>query len=209
MRRRDTAAPKGRPAALYGEFRWPGTRRVIQWHAVLLRENMTYCDEAFSNAKSEGSMKATVKVDAGICGFHATACITGDDEQQVIFDVHSRCEKVQNLGEMLKARGPIDAYGEISSVGDGVLMQTVRSMAKGCCAGCVVPKAINVARPEATILFGDCTPGKYFTGGGSAFSDPVPNVDYRHPNQSFGVVFCDSHAESRTRTTLRDWDASH
>jgi prepilin-type N-terminal cleavage/methylation domain-containing protein len=70
-------------------------------------------------------------------------------------------------------------------------------------------KAINVARPEATILFGDCTPGKYFTGGGSAFSDPVPNVDYRHPNQSFGVVFCDSHAESRTRTTLRDWDASH
>lgn len=87
-------------------------------------------------------MKAIVKVDAGICGFQATVCVTGDDEQQVVFDVDSGCEKIRILGELLKAKGPIDAYGEISSASEGVLMQTARSMAKGCCAGCVVPTAL-------------------------------------------------------------------
>lgn len=65
-----------------------------------------------------------------------------------------------------------------------------------------------VRRPSETIIFADCTPGKYYCGGGTTFTDPVVDVDYRHRNKSFGAVFCDGHAESKTRTTQRDWDAS-
>ena len=69
-------------------------------------------------------------------------------------------------------------------------------------------KSTAVRRPSETILFADCTPGKYYCGGGSTFTDPVVDVDYRHPNKSFNAVFCDGHAERRTTTTQRDWDAS-
>ena len=57
------------------------------------------------------------------------------------------------------------------------------------------------------ILFADCTPGKYYCGGGSTFSTPVPNVDYRHSG-SFNVVYCDGHVETKTDTTQREWDAA-
>lgn len=57
------------------------------------------------------------------------------------------------------------------------------------------------------ILFADCTPGKYYSGGGSIFSTPVPNVDYRHSG-SANILFCDSHVETRIDTTQREWDAS-
>ena len=49
----------------------------------------------------------------------------------------------------MKDKGLIDAYQEISSAGESVIMQTVRSTLKGCCAGCAVPvglfKAMQVA----------------------------------------------------------------
>jgi prepilin-type N-terminal cleavage/methylation domain-containing protein/prepilin-type processing-associated H-X9-DG protein len=70
----------------------------------------------------------------------------------------------------------------------------------------VVPAA--VARPCDTIIFADCTPGKYYCAGGATFSDPVVDVDYRHNDKSFGAVFCDGHAEARKNTTRQDWDAS-
>lgn len=66
----------------------------------------------------------------------------------------------------------------------------------------------NVARPAATILVADCTPGKYYCGGGGAFSEPVVDVAYRHAGGRFCAVFCDGHAESRSRTARDDWDAS-
>ncbi len=69
-------------------------------------------------------------------------------------------------------------------------------------------KDTAVRRAAETILFADCTPGKYYCGGGSTFTDPVVDVDYRHPNKSFNAVFCDGHAETRRTTTQRDWDAS-
>jgi prepilin-type N-terminal cleavage/methylation domain-containing protein/prepilin-type processing-associated H-X9-DG protein len=65
-----------------------------------------------------------------------------------------------------------------------------------------------VKRPSQTILFADCTPGKYYCGGGSTFKDPVVDVDYRHMGKNFGAVFCDGHAEPKTTTTRQDWDAS-
>ncbi len=87
-------------------------------------------------------MKSTVRIDAGICGFQTVANATCDDDQMVVFDVKSGCEKVRALGELLVANGPIDAYQEISPAGDGVIAKAVRSQMKGCCSGCVVPNGL-------------------------------------------------------------------
>jgi prepilin-type N-terminal cleavage/methylation domain-containing protein len=69
-------------------------------------------------------------------------------------------------------------------------------------------KAAAVARPAGTIVFADCSPGKYYCGGGSVFAEPVPDVDRRHPKQSFVAVFGDAHVETRSRSSQPDWDAS-
>lgn len=68
-------------------------------------------------------------------------------------------------------------------------------------------KAREVARPSATILFADCTPGLYYVGGGSTFKDPVNHVDYRHL-KGFCTAYADGHAEVKAKTTKLDWDAS-
>lgn len=60
----------------------------------------------------------------------------------VSFEVTSDCEKILGLGEALSARGPVNAFEEISPAGESVLMATVREHLKGCCAGCVVPAGI-------------------------------------------------------------------
>jgi len=69
-------------------------------------------------------------------------------------------------------------------------------------------KSDAVARPADTIIFADCTPGKYYCGGGGTFSEPVKDVDYRHTQESFLAGYCDGHAENRSSTTILDWDAS-
>ena len=66
----------------------------------------------------------------------------------------------------------------------------------------------DVRRPSRVILLADCTPGKYYCGGGRKFKDPVTDVDYRHAGGAFCAVFCDGHAEALTATTQNDWDAS-
>ncbi len=66
----------------------------------------------------------------------------------------------------------------------------------------------DVAHPNQVILLADCTPGNYWCGGGSSFSDPVTGVDYRHMNGTFNAVYCDGHAETKTTSTQTDWDAS-
>ena len=94
-------------------------------------------------------MKSTVEIDAGVCGFRTMAIVISPDSQNVSFEVRSDCEKICAVGEQLKGKGPIDAYQEISPAKESVLMQTVRSTLKGCCAGCAVPaglfKAMQVA----------------------------------------------------------------
>jgi len=68
-------------------------------------------------------------------------------------------------------------------------------------------KACDVSRPAATILFADCTPGKYYCGW-LPWKEPVNGVDYRHPNDSFCAVLADGHAETLTTTTEQLWDAA-
>jgi len=69
-------------------------------------------------------------------------------------------------------------------------------------------KASRIRLPTDTIIFADCTPGKYYCGGGSTFTNPVVDVDYRHPKKSFAAAYCDGHVTARTITTKDEWDAS-
>jgi prepilin-type N-terminal cleavage/methylation domain-containing protein/prepilin-type processing-associated H-X9-DG protein len=65
-----------------------------------------------------------------------------------------------------------------------------------------------VARPSGTISYADCTPGKYYCGGGGMFTNPVVDVDYRHLKKGFVALYCDGHVETKTQTQQSDWDAS-
>jgi len=69
-------------------------------------------------------------------------------------------------------------------------------------------KAQRIRQPSEVIIFADCTPGKYYCGGGSTFQEPVVDVDCRHPKRGFVAVFCDGHAAAQTKTQQSNWDAS-
>jgi hypothetical protein len=94
-------------------------------------------------------MKATVEIDAGVCGFRTAASVTSPDGQFVTFGLETDCEKIRTLGAALKDRGPIDAFQEIGPSPGSAILQTVRTVLTGCCAGCAVPvglfKAMQVA----------------------------------------------------------------
>ena len=92
---------------------------------------------------------ANVEIEAGVCGFTTRATVLSEDGQNVSFAVHSDCEKIRTLAAVLDERCPVDAYQEISSASESVVLETVRKNLKGCCAGCAVPvglfKAMQVA----------------------------------------------------------------
>ena len=66
----------------------------------------------------------------------------------------------------------------------------------------------QVRFPAQTVIFADCTPSKYYCGGGSTFTNPIVDVDYRHPKKSFVAAYCDGHVEAKTICTKAEWDAS-
>ena len=94
-------------------------------------------------------MKASVEIDAGICGFRTRASVASEDQQNVLLDVTSDCEKIGGLAAELRATGAIDAYQEISPEGQSILLQAAGRRLQGCCSGCAVPvglfKAMQVA----------------------------------------------------------------
>jgi prepilin-type N-terminal cleavage/methylation domain-containing protein/prepilin-type processing-associated H-X9-DG protein len=69
-------------------------------------------------------------------------------------------------------------------------------------------KSDRIHFPSGTIIFADCTPGLYYCGGGSSFTNPVVYVDYRHPKKSFVAAYCDGHVEAKTTSSKDEWDAS-
>ena len=97
-------------------------------------------------------MKATVEIDAGICGFRTTACVVSKDGQNVTFEIDTTCEKICQLGQALGEKGPVDAYQEISPSGTSVIMTTVQETLKGCCIGCAVPAGLFKAMQVAASL---------------------------------------------------------
>ena len=46
-------------------------------------------------------MKANVEIDAGICGFRTTACVSSEDSQNVKLDIATNCEKIRELSDSL------------------------------------------------------------------------------------------------------------
>jgi hypothetical protein len=94
-------------------------------------------------------MKATVEIDAGICGLRTTARVNSEDSQNVTFGIDTNCEKIRQLAQTLRNKEPVDAYQEISPGGPAVIMTAVKETLTGCCAGCAVPvglfKAMQIA----------------------------------------------------------------
>ncbi len=79
-------------------------------------------------------------INAGVCGFHTTITARSDDQQIVVLEIGSECEKIRGLGEALAS--PIDAYQEIGDGSDGIVLKAARAHLRGCCAGCVVPSGV-------------------------------------------------------------------
>jgi len=94
-------------------------------------------------------MQTKLEIQAGICGFCTSGMAQCEDSQHVAFALESDCAKIADLARRLAAQGPLDAYGEIDSRTESVLLATARGVLTGCCAGCAVPvglfKAMQVA----------------------------------------------------------------
>ncbi len=95
-------------------------------------------------------MKSKVVVDAGICGFPTVVRAESEDNQIVLFNATSGCDKIKAVIKELEAVGAIDAFEEINPAsGNARLLAVFRDKLKGCCSGCVVPvaffKAMQVA----------------------------------------------------------------
>jgi hypothetical protein len=87
-------------------------------------------------------MKATARIDAGICGFVTEVTADSQDDQTVRFSIRSTCDKIQTLAGTIDALGPVDAYQEINPRATGPLMSAMRNGLCGCCSGCAVPVGI-------------------------------------------------------------------
>jgi hypothetical protein len=93
-------------------------------------------------------MNCVARIAAGVCGFATNVTARSKDDQEVILDIQTDCEKIGALAESLNGR-KIDGYQEIGAGFGGVVMSAARSHLSGCCAGCAVPagifKALQVA----------------------------------------------------------------
>ena len=84
-------------------------------------------------------MNASYDIQAGVCGFRTRGTVVSEDSQHVTFCVESDCAKIVDLAQQIAARGPLDAYNEIDTRTESVLMSTARGTLTGYCAGCAVP----------------------------------------------------------------------
>ena len=98
------------------------------------------------------SVKAKVEIDAGVCGFHATAHASSDDGMFVELAVKSNCEKIARLAATLRSNGLVNAYEEINPGTGSAIMEAARAALPGCCAGCAAPMGIFKAMQVAAGL---------------------------------------------------------
>lgn len=87
-------------------------------------------------------MKAHAEIQAGVCGFVTHVSAESEDNQNVSFQIHSDCDKIEALTKKIYQNQPVDAFQEINPAGEGRVMAVVRETLKGCCAGCAVPAGI-------------------------------------------------------------------
>jgi hypothetical protein len=91
-----------------------------------------------------------VVVHAGICRNLTTIRAISDDDQMVRFEIESMCKNIQELADKLTE--PIDAYEEIGTGSDGIILTASRETLKGCCSACAVPIALFKAMQVAAGL---------------------------------------------------------
>ncbi len=89
-------------------------------------------------------MKTRMHIDQGICGHHTAALVTNTGGRNVRIALDSDCEKIQELGVLLK-EFLISADQEINPSTESVVMETARPLLKGTCAGCAVPVGLFTA----------------------------------------------------------------
>ncbi len=87
-------------------------------------------------------MKSDINIDAEICGFITNVKTASDDEQMVQFQIESTCDKIKKLAFIIMKHNPVDAFSKISSIGQGLILESAAENLNGCCAGCVVPSGI-------------------------------------------------------------------
>jgi hypothetical protein len=87
-------------------------------------------------------MKSLVKVDAGICGFKTRIHAECEDMQNVAIRISSSCEDIQKYAADLAESGDVDAFAEIGSALDGVVISKAKPYLHGGCASCIVPAAV-------------------------------------------------------------------
>ena len=107
-------------------------------------------------------MKASAKVDAGICGFKTKITAETKDGMNVVLHVGSNCDTIKELAELIRGKNPINAIQDLSPITESVVLGLCRPILqrKGCCEACVVPLAVcktmqvaaNLALPRDVVL---------------------------------------------------------
>ena len=99
-------------------------------------------------------MKASAKVDAGVCGFKTKVTAETQDGMNVELRIGSDCKTIKALAELIKAKNPINAIQELTPIAESVVLAACRPVLQktGCCEACVVPAAICKAMQVAANL---------------------------------------------------------
>ncbi len=97
-------------------------------------------------------MTANVQIDAGICGFQTMVKAECNDDQHVVLQIESNCDKIKLLAEAIHQFNPVDAYQEILPTAQSQILKSAAEILTGCCAGCIVPAGIFKAMQVAASL---------------------------------------------------------
>ena len=89
-------------------------------------------------------MKASSKVDAGICGFKTRITAETEDGMNVDLKIGSDCDTIKELTLLIRAKGPFNALQDLTPIAENVVLAICRPVLqkKGCCEACVVPLAM-------------------------------------------------------------------
>ena len=89
-------------------------------------------------------MKASAKVDAGICGFKTKITAKTEDGMNVELRIGSNCDTIKELAQLIHAKNPFNAYQDLAGTTESEILSTCRPILqkKGCCEACVVPVAM-------------------------------------------------------------------
>ena len=111
---------------------------------------------------AQKNMKASAKVDAGICGFKTKITAVTEDSMNVELRIGSNCDTIKELAQLIHAQNPFNAIQDLAGNTESAVLKTCRPILqkKGCCEACVVPAAMcktvqvvaNLAHPKSVVI---------------------------------------------------------